>query len=304
MARAPLNLPAKLGGRQMSSAATAERPVGEIEPPSFRPIAPGVPPEAAIETMERDGVVLIRGAMGPAWVAELEAAIDLAVQLKGPDSYTVALPGEPGFFFTDNFMWKKIPEFRRFAFESPAADLAMRLMRSKTLTFYFDFLLVKEPGTSAATPWHQDASYWPVNGRQVCNIWTAMDVIPKETGLRFIKGSHDWDTLYRAVSFNPKTRHPHEILERPVPPDFDAHIEDYEVLSWDMQPGDSLIWFSRMFHSAPGNATAGRRRALSTSWFGDDATYNEIPPGTGPTSRGENLVQGGPMTCDTFPRVR
>jgi ectoine hydroxylase-related dioxygenase (phytanoyl-CoA dioxygenase family) len=270
----------------------------------FYPIAPGEPGEAAIQTLERDGVVLIRGAFDPAWMALLEQAVDRSVTEKGPDSYTVAIPGEAGFFFTDNFMWKKIAEFRRFAFESPAADLAMKLLRSKTLSFYFDFLLVKEPGTSAATPWHQDHSYWPVNGQQICNIWTALDVIPKENGLRFVKGSHRYETLYRAVSFDPKKRHPHEIMERPTPPNFDAGELDPEILSWDMQPGDSLVWYSRTFHSAPGNATNTRRRALSTSWFGDDATYNEIPPGTGPTSRGENLVQGGPMTCDTFPRVR
>ena len=198
--------------------ATMERPLDG----GFRPVAPGIPPEAAIQAMEEDGVVLIRGAFDPSWIALLEDAIDLSIRLRGPDSYTVAMPGEPGFFFTDNFMWKKMPEFRRFAFESPVADLAKRLMRSEHLNLYFDFLLVKEPGTSAATPWHQDHSYWPVNGRQICNVWTAMDVIPKETGLRFIKGSHRFDTLYRAVSFDPKSRHPHEMLERPVPPDFDA----------------------------------------------------------------------------------
>jgi len=290
-----------MAGLALSRNDTATAP-GELS--AYRPIAPGDPGEAALQAMERDGVVCIRGAFDRTWVDLLDHAIDLSIRLAGEDSYTVAIPGEPGFFFTDNFMWKKIPEFRRFAFDSPAADLAMRLLRSRTLTFYFDFLLVKEPGSSAATPWHQDHSYWPVNGRQICNIWTAMDVIPKENGLRFVKGSHLYDTLYRAVSFDPKTRHPHEIVERPLPPDFDSGALDCEILSWDMEPGDSLIWYSRTFHSAPGNLSACRRRALSTSWFGDDATYNEIPPGTGPTSRGENLVQGGPMACATFPRVR
>lgn len=268
----------------------------------FIPIAPGEPGEAAITALERDGVVLLRGGLGREWVDRLDEAIDLSIALAGPDSYTVAIPGEPGFFFTDNFMWKKIPAFRDFVFESPAADLAIKMLRSRTLNLYFDFLLVKEPGTSSATPWHQDHSYWPVDGHQICNIWTAMDVIPKATGLRFVKGSHRFDTLYRAVSFDPRTRHPHEITARPLPPDFDSL--DYEILGWDMEPGDSLIWYSRTFHSAPGNLGATRRRALSTSWFGDDVTYNEIPSGTGPTSRGENLVQGGPMTCASFPRVR
>jgi ectoine hydroxylase-related dioxygenase (phytanoyl-CoA dioxygenase family) len=278
-------------------------------PRAIRPVADGDPGGAAIEALERDGVVCLKAAFDVAWVELLRQAVDISMLRVGENSFTVAVPGEAGVFFSDNFMWKRIPEFRRFVFESPAADLAMKLLRSRTLTFYFDFLLVKQAGASSATPWHQDHSYWPVKGSQICNIWTALDVIPKDTGLRFVKGSHRYQTLYRAVSFDPRTRHPEEIMERPLPPDFDAgEAGDGETgpqfLSWDMAPGDSLVWYSRTFHSAPGNFSTRRRAALSTSWFGDDVTYAEIPLGTGPTSRGENLVEGGPMTCETFPRVR
>lgn len=278
-------------------------------PPAFTPVARGDPGEAAITAMERDGVVCLRHAFDPQWMSLLEDAVELCMRAPGNDSYAVRRPGETGMFFTDNFMWKRLPEFRRFVFESPAADLAKRLLRSETLTFYFDFLLVKQAGTSSATPWHQDHSYWPIEGRQVCNVWTALDAIPKATALRFVKGSHRYDTVYRAVSFDPDARHPNEILERRLPPRFDAGEFDpgdqtREILSWEMQPGDCLVWYSRTFHGAPGNLSQRRRGALSTSWFGDDVTYKDIPEGTGPTSRGEGLVPGGPMVCATFPRVR
>ena len=277
--------------------------------PAFTPVTPTDPGEAAIQAMERDGVVCLRGAFDRGWLELLEGALELCVHQAGKDSYAVKVPGDKGMFFTDNFMWKRSPAFRRFVFESPAADLAKRLLRTETLTFYFDFLLVKQPGASSATPWHQDHSYWPIDGRQVCNIWTALDVIPREVGLRFVKGSHRYETLYRAVSFDPGAGHPNEILERRLPPNFDAGEFDpadstREILSWDLQPGDCLVWYSRLFHGAPGNPSSQRRAALSTSWFGDDVTYKEIPEGTGPTSRGENLVPGGPMVCETFPRVR
>jgi len=48
-------------------------------------------------------------------------------------------------------MWKRIEQFKRFAFESPAADVACQIMRSKTLIYYFDFMLVKEPPSIHAT---------------------------------------------------------------------------------------------------------------------------------------------------------
>lgn len=285
------------------------QPEMRTDPPSFTPQAEGEPGAAAIEAMERDGVVCLRRAFDSRWMALLDAAVEQSMREAGKDSYAVRAPGESALFFTDNFMWKRMPAFRQFVFESPAPDLAQKLLRSSTLTLYFDFLLVKQAGTSSATPWHQDHSYWPVNGRQICNIWTALDVVPRATAMRFVKGSHRYDTLYRAVSFDPRSVHPNPILERPLPPDFDGgdfdpQDEAQEILSWCMQPGDCLVWFSRMFHSAPGNLSNRRRGALSTSWLGDDVTYNVIPDGTGPTSRGESLVQGGPMTCATFPQVR
>ncbi len=285
------------------------QPTSRTDPPAYTPAAPGDPGEPAIQALERDGVVCLRGAFDPGWMALLEGAVEACERQAGEDSYAVRMPGEKALFFTDNFMWKRMPAFRRFVFDSPAADLAQRLLRTRTLTFYFDFLLVKQAGTSSATPWHQDHSYWPIDGRQICNIWTALDVVPTTTAMRFVKGSHRYETLYRAVSFDPRTRHPNPILERPPPPDFDGGEFDpadatREILSWQMQPGDCLVWYSRTFHSAPGNLSTRRRGALSTSWFGDDVTYREIPAGTGPSSRGEHLVPGGPMVCATFPRVR
>ena len=63
-------------------------------------------------------------------------------------------------------------------------------MRSETRLFYFDCMLVKEPGTSRRTPWHYDEACWPITGEQICNLWTAVDHIPKATALRFVRGSH------------------------------------------------------------------------------------------------------------------
>ena len=58
-------------------------------------------------------------------------------------------------------------------------------------------------------------------------------------------------------------------------------------------------------HSAPGNSLKStRRRALATHWFGDDVTYNNKPQETDPPYRGEGLVHGGSMECESFPKVR
>ena len=58
---------------------------------------------------------------------------------------------------------------QRLIFESHVPLLARTLLRSQTLTFYFDNLFVKEPG-AGPTPWHQDASYQRANGQQNVNF--------------------------------------------------------------------------------------------------------------------------------------
>ena len=176
---------------------------------SFTLGADGLPGEDAIAAYERDGVVSLRQAFTPEWVALIAEGMEIAINdaVERDTEFTVSEPGEEGVFYYDTFMWKRIEAFRRFAFDSPAADIARRIMRSDGLLFYFDFMLVKEPGTSRATPWHYDEAYWPIDGEQICNLWTAVDHIPEATALRFVKGSHRWRRDYRAVQFDPTLRY-------------------------------------------------------------------------------------------------
>ena len=75
---------------------------------------------------------------------------------------------------------------------SPAAEIAGRIMESSTATFLYDQMLVKEPGSQQRTPWHQDQPYWAVSGFQVCSIWMPLDPVPREVSLEFVRGSHRW----------------------------------------------------------------------------------------------------------------
>jgi len=269
-------------------------------------IEQAVPEPAAIEAYQRDGVVSLRNAFDRDWVDLLAEGMEIAIH-EGTDldtKFNIAAPGEPGFFFYDTFMWQRIDQFRRFIFDSQVADIAARVMRSHSLIFYFDFMLVKEPGTSQKTPWHYDEAYWPVSGNQVCNLWISLDHIPEETALRFVPGSHLWPQSYKAVHFDPNLTYAN-LPDLPPPPDWDVEPGDHVIASAPMEPGDCLVFNRRTFHSAPGNSLkTTRRRALATHWIGDDITYNDKPQETDPPYRGEGLVHGGSMECESFPRVR
>ena len=274
--------------------------------PTFALGADGLPGADAIEAYERDGVVSLRHAFAPDWVALIAEGMETAIgdAIERDTAFTISEPGEGGVFYYDTFMWKRIEAFRRFAFESPAADIARRIMRSEGLLFYFDFMLVKEPGTSRATPWHYDEAYWPITGEQICNLWTAVDHISEATALRFVRGSHRWTRDYRAVQFDPALRYA-DPPDAPEPPDWHDVAGTHEIVTAPMEPGDCLVFHSRCHHGAPGNSLEStRRRALATHWIGDDITYNDKPQETDPPYRGEGLVHGGSMECASFPRVR
>ena len=286
------------------SQATASSPKRLGDVACFEPPAVDDPGDAAIGAYKRDGVICLRGAFGPAWIETIESGIDKAMEKQSRSSAQVEHDGEAGFFYYDSLMWKRVEPFRRFIFDSHAPDLFWRLLETETLNFYYDFLLIKSPGcASAVTPWHQDHSYYPLNGTKIINCWTALDSIPVETALRFARGSHLWGNVYRAVHFAPDQEYENSMTDRPLAPAIDDD-PGAEIVACALEPGDTLVWNSRMFHSAPGNTLDRRRAALSTNWVGDDVTYFDLPQESDPAYRGENLVDGGPITCESFPQVR
>ena len=284
--------------------------LGEVA--RFEPVALTDAGSAAIDAYRRNGVICLKAAFDRDWLDIVESGLEMVMSGAGRVSDAdsggydaIKKPGEKGEFFYDSIMWKKVEPFRRFIFDSHAPDLYRSILATDTLVFYYDFLIVKAPYCdSGVTPWHQDHSYYPFNGRQIINCWTALDHIPVETALRFVKGSHHADDVFQATHFNPEKRYENEMSERPPVPEFEAHPDEFEIIACALEPGDTLVWNSRMFHTAPGNHLSTRRAALSTNWLGDDVTYNDIPQETDPPSRGENLMQGGPVVCETFPQVR
>lgn len=255
--------------------------------------------ETQIETFQRDGVVMIPGALTD-WVEVIRAGIDRNMAEPGPYASENAV--SEGRFFDDYVNWTRIPEYERIIRESPVAKLAAQAMRSETAQFFHDHLLVKEPGTPKPTPWHQDSPYYFVRGEQTVSFWIPVDPV-KEASLRFIAGSHRWPKMVRPVSWADDSdfyKDKHDWI--PVP-DPDANPDDTSVLEWPMQPGDAVLFDFRTVHGARGNLQPNRRRALSLRWVGDDARYVERPGRTSPPFPGHEMTQGQPLRKDWFPVI-
>jgi ectoine hydroxylase-related dioxygenase (phytanoyl-CoA dioxygenase family) len=255
-----------------------------------------------IETYRRDGVVCIRGAFDRRWRELGLRALDRNIREPGHRAhYYTGGEGKPR-FFQDACSWWRIPEHREYCFGSPAAAIAGALMGAHRVNLFFDNVMLKDPGANAPTPWHQDVPYWPVVGDQVCSVWMPIDPITHENRLEFVRGSHLWGKCYTPMDFFTGK---HEEINHPdFEPiiDFDKRRGEFEFVSYDMEPGDCVVFHGSVVHGAPGNMTTRPRRAVISRWTGDDVRYagnkhNKL----GPPFPRCGLSPGDPMTCETFP---
>ena len=257
--------------------------------------------EGMIAAFERDGAVPIRGCFVP-WVDSLRRGIEYNIAHPGPDVRDYRDEGG-GRFFGDYCNWSRIPEYREFLFESPAADIARALMRSRTARLFHEHVLVKEAQTEIPTPWHQDLPYYCVDTEESCSLWLVLDPVPLAICAEFVAGSHRWGKLYRPERFNLTPLNEGDTLESP--PDIDSNREDYDILRWALEPGDAIAFTFRTLHGAPPNRSRSRRRrAFSSRWVGDGATFADRGGVTSPPFREVDLVNGAPLEGPEFPLVR
>jgi ectoine hydroxylase-related dioxygenase (phytanoyl-CoA dioxygenase family) len=157
--------------------------------------------DADVERFSKDGAIVLRGVFQP-WVEHLRAGAELNLANPGPlcDEHAAA-QGTSGRFHDDQFLWRRHELFKEFVLHSGAGALAAKAMGSQTAHIFYDQLFVKEPGTPSPTPWHNDTSYWHTRGSQICSIWIALDPVPRERGLSYVKGSHRWGRWFQPKFF-------------------------------------------------------------------------------------------------------
>jgi len=257
--------------------------------------------QATVDAFARDGAVCLRGVFND-WVDALAAGVERNLEEPGEyfDDNTNA--DQTGRFWDDYCNWQRIPQFRQFAYESAVGPIAAALMKSTKVQAFHEHVLVKEPGTSTPTRWHSDNPYYFVDGVQNVSFWIPLDPV-RENSLRLIKGSHLWDKDVLPVRwFSGDGFYPNVDGYAPVP-DPDAEPDKFEVLRWDLDPGDAIAFHYRTVHGARGNTSSSRRRAFSFRVVGDDARYVSRPGPTSPPFPGHGMVDGDRLRSDWFPTL-
>lgn len=253
-----------------------------------------------IQRYRDDGVVMIKGAIDPNWMALIESGIEEARNHASMVGRFMSRKVEG--YQMDIFLWKRIDALRDLIYYSPFARWAQQLMGAQEVRFFYDQMFVKEPGTDAPTPWHQDLSFWPIRGEQICSFWIPCDPVNREnSGLLYVKGSHKWPQRFKAISPDYVAAIIDEAMDDI--PDINAHPERYELLDWNMEPGDILMFHPLTLHGSYGNQSrTRRRRALALRWAGDDVLYAPSAKRM-PIHFAHDSVPGGPLRGAAFPRI-
>ena len=235
--------------------------------------------DAMVEAFQADGAVLIPGLLRDRVGALADA---VAQNMASPSPFERSYKPADGtaMFFQDYCNWQRFEGFRDALFNSPMPQAAALLMRSRSARIFHEHVLVKEPGNSMKTPWHQDQPYYLVEGRQSVSFWVPLDHVPRSIAIEYVAGSHRWGRDFRPQRFDGSALYANDEAE--AVPDIETNRDAFRILGWEMEPGDAVAFDFRCLHGAPANTTSNRRRAVSFRWVGDDARFAKRKGRTSP----------------------
>jgi len=269
-----------------------------------------------IETYHRDGVLLLPGMFDKDWIELLNKGLDANIEAPTRRSRIWYKDTSGRSMFYDHTAWQGIDEYRKFIFNSPAAQICGQLMRSTTINFFFDSVFVRSTGTQFETPWHQDEPYWSVEGYDACSIWMPLGPVKQKNALSFVPGSHRLKTVFKQYNFgdlNPVRKKNvdqvdfSDIAEQEFP-DINADPKRFGVVSWDMQPGDCIAFNGRTMHGGSGKLDDDcELRVFTTKWVGDDVRIKFRDCGMDPDHSADmiekDLKPGDRPGTNLYPRI-
>ena len=254
--------------------------------------------EEIVEQFQKDGCAVIRGVFKP-WIDGLKSGVEENMAAPSFRERTYRPDDGSAPFFQDFCNWSKIDGYRALVTESPMAEIAAQLMRSPLARIFHDHVLVKEPGNSIETPWHQDAPYYLVDGQQSVSFWVTLDPVPRERTLEFVAGTHRTGPIYRAERFDGTNLYDGDESQRV--PDVNNDRETLDIRGWAVEPGDAVAFNFRCLHGAPANQSAERRRVISVRWVGEDARFAKRLGRTSPPYPDLVYEDGAPFDGPEFP---
>ncbi|MFT5419118.1 MAG: ectoine hydroxylase-related dioxygenase (phytanoyl-CoA dioxygenase family), partial [Gammaproteobacteria bacterium] len=213
---------------------------------------------------------------------------------------------EEGRFHGNLRLWETNQDLRAVCLESLLPRLVQELFATKKINLLYDQLFVKESCMNQRTRWHNDQPYWPILGQPVASIWMVLDRTTADNGrLEFIRGSHQWERWFQPEPFgktpgiSPYARNP----DYEESPDIESDRGRYDIITWDLEPGDVYLFHGMTVHGAGGNELYGqRRRGYTIRYVGDDVSYDPRL-GVSEPLLCDLLNPGDPLDSERYPVI-
>lgn len=158
------------------------------------------------------------------------------------------------------FPSKYAPELKQTRCWHNALSLGMQLLSVGDCTrqqlVVRDHAIVKPPGSTGSTPWHQDEAYWEDDTLyNELSVWIPLQDTTKQMGcLQFIPGSHKAEVV---------PHHRYNNDPRVIALEVDkGHIDESKAVACPLKAGSATIHDERMLHYSTGNNSAVPRRAF------------------------------------------
>lgn len=187
-------------------------------------------------------------------------------------------------------LWEHFEEIRPFVLSERLAEIARRLAGARSVRLFHDHALIKEPGDSRETPWHQDFPYWPMDKPGALSCWLALDNVTAGNGaLSFIPGTHRLGRLKPITLGNPE-----DIFDQ-----IKGKLDEVpEPVLMNMKAGSCTFHDGNTFHYAGANHTRRPRRALAIIYIPQGVNYSCSPH---LVTENIGLVDGRPFNKAKFP---
>ncbi|PCI52491.1 MAG: hypothetical protein COB36_14950 [Alphaproteobacteria bacterium] len=258
--------------------------------------------EEEIAVYRKDGAVYLPNLLDQDGIDRLLESADDQQRKRG-DYYSELAEGAR--FTEERFIYDKVPVMKEYVEDSGLAELAGRAMGSEKIRILFDHLFICEPNTPVDHYWHQDISYWPIEGDQVCSIWLPLtDCTVESSALQIVKNS-DNEGVYpiRAFGDGDMGEEAESNYNAAAIPEYHKDMDKYDILAQAMEAGDGLLFNGKVMHSSMGNHSKDQRRvAYSIRWIGDDVVWHPRPAFQSEALTPEgNLKPGDPFVGEKFP---
>jgi len=203
---------------------------------------------AQVEQYRRDGFLCPVDVLTPEEAAAHRAALEGQEARYGADS----LPRPISQYHRINS--HIVSEAARNAALDPRIVDAVESILGPDLMVWGAEYFVKEPHTTKIVSWHQDLTYWGMDGTDhEVTAWLALSPATEASGcMKFVPGSHR-----QAIVPHTDTFAPDNLLSRGQ--EIAVEVDEAAAVVAALQPGQMSLHHGRLFHASGPNVTGDRR---------------------------------------------